>query len=300
MRIAHLILAHKGPAQLARLLTALAHPDVDCFVHIDQKTDPTPFKFMRGWPGVFFPPTSLSVTWGGYSLTKVVLECAREILAHAPDYAFINVLSAQDYPLRPAAEVLAFLRQHRGQSFIECEPAGSAWWQANQRRVTRYYLTDFQFSGRYAVQRALNTLLPARRFPLLGPLHGGPMGGWYTLSRAAAEYVVGFVDGHARLRRFARLTWGSDEFLVPTILLNSPLAASIHNDNLRYIDWSGGGFSPKTLTSGDFAALQASPKLWARKFDIDVDATILDQLDQTQQRLGPGQKVPYRSLVSLG
>jgi hypothetical protein len=121
------------------------------------------------------------------------------------------------------------------------------------------------------------------------------MGGWYTLSRAAAEYVVGFVDGHACLRRFARLTWGSDEFLVPTILLNSPLAASIHNDNLRYIDWSSGGFSPKTLTSADFATMQASPKLWARKFDMEVDATILDQLDQAQLQIGLGQQAPqYR------
>ena len=283
MRIAHLILAHKGPAQLARLLDALAHPDVDCFVHIDHKTNPAPFAFLRGRPGVFFPRTSLSVTWGGYSLTEVVLKCMREILAHEPNYEFINVLSAQDYPLRPADGVLAFLRQYRGASFIECEAPGSAWWQANQCRVTRYHLTEFQFPGRYAVQKVLNTMLSDRQFPLEGSLHGGPMAGWYTLSRAAAEYVVGFVAEHPRLRRFALLTWGSDEFLVPTILRNSPLHASIHNNNLRYIDWSCGGFSPKILASTDFTALRASPKLWARKFDIEVDAAILDKLDQNLQ-----------------
>lgn len=286
MKIAHLILAHKNPQQLARLLDALAHPDVHCYVHLDQKTDAAPFAYLRHRPGVFFTRTRLSVAWGGYSLTRVVLDCLGELLAHPARYECLNVLSAQDYPLQPAAHTQAFLEAHQGRSFMECESAGSVWWQANQQRVTRYYLTDFQFAGRYAVQRVLNAVLPARRFPLAGTLHGGPMGGWYTLSRAAAEFVVSFVAGHPRLRRFARLTWGSDEFLVPTILLNSPLASTIvATDNLRYIDWSGGGASPKTFTRADWPALQASPKLWARKFDLDVDSTPLDLLDQTQRDL---------------
>ena len=73
--------------------------------------------------------------------------------------------------------------------------------------------------------------------------------------RGAARYVVDFVDADARLRRFARLTWGSDEFLVPTVLLNSPLAASVRNNNLRYIDWSAGGANPKVMTHDDLPAL---------------------------------------------
>ncbi len=297
MKVAHLILAHKGPAQLARLLDALAHPDVHCYVHLDQKTNAEPFAYLRHRPGVFFTRTRLSVTWGGYSLTQVVLDCLRELLAHPARYECLNVLSAQDYPLQPVAHVQAFLEAHQGQSFLECERPDSAWWRANQRRVTRYYLTDFRFPGRYAVQRALNAVLPARQFPLAGALHGGPMGGWYTLSRAAAEYVVTFLARHAPLRRFARLTWGSDEFLVPTVLLNSPLADTIvATDNLRYIDWSGGGASPKTLTHADWPALHASPKLWARKFDLAVDATILDYLDQAQR--GPAAPlVPAAALA---
>ena len=70
---------------------------------------------------------------------------------------------------------------------------------------------------------------------------------------------------------------------MPTILRNLLLHTSTHNNNLRYIDWSCGGFSPKILASTDFTALRASPKLWARRFDIEVDAAILDKLDQNRQ-----------------
>jgi hypothetical protein len=284
MRIAHLILTHQGPAQLARLLAALAHPNADCYIHLDKKADFAPFASLQNQPEVYFTRTRLDVRWGGYSLTKVVLDCSREILAHAAQYDFINVLSAQDYPLKPASEIHEFLLRNIGRTFLECEASGSAWWQANRSRVERYHLTDVDFPGRYACQKLLNAVLPTRRFPLACTLQGGPMGGWYTLSRASAAYVVSFLDARPQLRCFARFTWGSDEFLLHTILLSSPLKATITStDNLRYIDWAGGGHSPKTLTCADWPALQASPKLWARKFDMGVDATILDWLDAARQ-----------------
>lgn len=296
MRIAHLILTHQGPTQLARLLDALAHPEADCFIHLDRKTDFAPFAFLQNRPGVYFTSTRLDVKWGGYSLTKAVVESSREILLHPTRYGLINVLSGQDYPLKSAAEIHQFFWQRPGWSFMECEPQGSAWWQANQRRVARYYLTDFRFPGRYALQKLLNAVLPPRRFPLPHTLYGGNMGGWYTLSRECASYLVGFLDRQPDLRRFARLTWGSDEFLVHTILLNSPLRDTIvSNDNLRYIDWTAGGHSPKTLTLADWPALHASPKLWARKFDTAVDSTVLDRLDEVQRPIGaarPSELVP--------
>lgn len=280
MRIAHLILAHKGPAQLARLLRTLHHPDADCFVHLDAKAPFADFAFLGKLPRVFFTRTRLNVKWGGYSLTRVVLEGCREILAAAPHYDVLNVLSAQDYPLQPAAVVHQFFERHPGQSFLECAPAGSAWWQANRSRIERYHLTEYAFPGKHRVQQVLNRLLPRRRFPLPYTLYGGNMGGWYTLSRACAEYLLAFLDQRPRVGRFARFTWGSDEFLIHTILLNSPHKASIHHDNnLRYIDWSGGGASPRTLGSPDLARVLAAPKFWARKFDMEQDPGMLDALD---------------------
>ena len=62
------------------------------------------------------------------------------------------------------------------------------------------------------------------------------------------------------------------------ILLNSQYADSVVNDNLRYIDWTRGP-RPAVLDAGDLPALRASPKLFARKFDVHHDPEVLDLID---------------------
>lgn len=279
MTIAHLILAHKAPAQLERLVRALMHPQADVFIHLDRKTDYRPFAPLATLPRVHFIRGRLNVKWGGYSLTQATLESMREVLGAPSHYDFINLLSGEDYPIKPVGRIHQFLEQHLGCSFLECQPDGSEWWQANRSRFSQYHLTELRFPGRYVAQRLLNRVLPRRKSLLFPTLYGGNMGGWYTLSRQCASYLVDFVDAHPQLRRYARYTWGSDEFLVHSILLNSPLAATITNNSLRHIDWSGGASSPKIFTCADLPTLCASPRLYARKFDTSRDALVLDQLD---------------------
>lgn len=283
MTIAHLILAHKAPAQLERLVRKLAHPQARIFIHLDRKADYRLFAPLAALPRVHFIRHRLDVKWGGYSLTRAALEGMREILQSSVHYDFINLLSGEDYPIKPVEAIHEFLAQHIGQSFLECQPDTSEWWQANQSRFNQYHLTEFNFRGQYMVQRVLNRVLPRRKPPLFSTLYGGNMGGWYTISRECAAFVVEFVDAHPRLRRYARYTWGSDEFLVHSILFNSPLAATIVNNNLRYIDWSAGGSNPKILTADDLPTLQDSSRLYARKFDASHSAQLLMQLDYLTQ-----------------
>ena len=280
LRIAHLIMVHRDPAQLSRLLDRLAHPGADCYLHLDAKADRRDYAHLAGRPGVYFTPRRFLVRWASYRFTEALLECTRDILATDRGYDFVNLLSGQDYPLQPAAAFHAFLGRHPGQSFMAFEPEeGSAWWAHARSRVEQYHTTYYQFRGQYRVQQLINGLLPRRRFPMPYRLYGSSDGSWWTLSREAAAYLVRFLDEHPRLRRFARFTWGSDEFLPATILLNSPLAGSIHADNYRYIDWSAGGANPKVLTSADFDQLARAHQFFARKFDMNQDAAILDRID---------------------
>ena len=72
-----------------------------------------------------------------------------------------------------------------------------------------------------------------------------------------------------------------DEIFFQTILLNSPFQRMAVNDNLRYIEWPNpDSGSPVILCKGDFGKLISSPKLFARKFDVTVDADVLDLIDQ--------------------
>jgi hypothetical protein len=59
------------------------------------------------------------------------------------------------------------------------------------------------------------------------------------------------------------------ELHFPTDLLNSPRAGNVINDNLRLIKWEANGKtgSPKVLDDSDWPEIQASGKLFARKFE---------------------------------
>ena len=64
------------------------------------------------------------------------------------------------------------------------------------------------------------------------------------------------------------------------MIYNSDYRSDMVNDNLRYIDWSEGKPSPKTLTIEDADKLTNSGKLFGRKFNSKVDSKILDYLDE--------------------
>jgi len=100
-----------------------------------------------------------------------------------------------------------------------------------------------------------------------------------TITQDCAAYIVNFIESNKKLRRFIRFTWGPDEFVIPTLVLNSKFRESVINDNFYYIDWSGGGSNPKILTAEDYEHLKSTDKTLARKFDIKVDTAILDRLD---------------------
>jgi hypothetical protein len=287
MKIAHLIMAHKNPAQIERLIRAMAHEDFDFYIHLDIKADMQEFKHLASLPNVQFTPRRFSVRWASYRFTSAILECTRDVLATGTTYDFINLLSGQDYPIKPVATIYDFFARHQGYSFLSFEDEDSPWWSHAKTRVEQYHTTYFKFKGQYFLQRLANRLLPRRTFPLPYDLYGSSDSSWWTITGVCADYLVRFMDAHSGLRFFSMFTWGSDEFLIATILMNSPYKDSIVNENYRYIDWSAGGPNPKILTAQDYNKLTQAHKLFARKFDIVEDQAILDLIDE--RLIGVGQ-----------
>jgi hypothetical protein len=279
MRIAHLIIAYKEPTQVARLVKALTHADFDFFIHIDKKSNQAAFEMLQQINRVTFIKNRIQVRWAGFSFTKAIINGMREILASGTRYDFINVMSGQDYPIKPVASMVDFFQNHLGSTFMSWEQEGSPWWQESMGRIEQYHTTDFNFKGQYKLQFLINRVLPKRKFPLPYTLFGGNCSMYWTISTACAAYVVAFLDQHPDLQRFARFTWAPDEFLIPTIIMNSPFREKVINKSLRYFDWSQGGANPKLLTNQDVHLLARSDSFFARKFDIRQDSLVLDKLD---------------------
>jgi len=279
MRVACIIMAHKEPQQIERFINKFSRFPYDFYIHIDKKIDLGPFHYLAAIPNVRLVQKRIRVRWASYSFLHAVLQTFNEILGSGLKYDFISVMSGQDYPIKPVDRMFQTLENNSEKNFISYDEDGE-WWRHAISRISKYHFTNFGFRGRYRIQFFLNALLPARKFPLPYKLYGGPRAMCMTLSADCAAYIAQFIESNKKLRRFIRFTWGPDEFVIPTLIMNSAFKSTAINDNFYYIDWSKGGANPKTLTVDDYESLLLSDKMLARKFDIKQDPQIFDMLDK--------------------
>lgn len=278
MRIAHLLLVHAEPAQVARLVARLRQPHADVFLHVDRKAPLAPFAAIAAQPGVFLVQKRVKVYWGAYSIVAATLNGFNEILAAEKKYDWINLLSGQDYPLQPLSAFHDFLQQHPGRAFMEYYPIATEWTEALPR-IQEYHLTNYPLPGAYRLAQLISQWLPPRQMP-----HGWTAVGrsqWMTLPREHVAYLRQLLSHDHAVRRFFSLTWAPDEFIFQTILYNSLYRDRMVNDNLRYLEWPQGAASPKVLSGEDWPALAASGKFFARKMHPQTSAELLAQLDAT-------------------
>ncbi len=277
MRLAHLILAHDNQLQLERLIKRLIYTDTDIYIHLDKKKDLTPFLHLKALENVYFISNRTAIIWGDYSMVKATLKSFEEILETGKAYSHINLLSGVDYPLKSAGTIQKFLFAHADKTFMRFRHIDSEW-QESKSRFTKYNLGDYNLPLKFQVQSLMNRFLPDRKLP--NKLEPYGFSQWLTMTPECIRYTLDYLKKNNAVRRFFRMTWGVDELVFQTILLNSKLKDTIVNDHLRYIRFDKGGSRPKTLTIQDKKILADSGKFYARKFSAEVDSEILDYLDQ--------------------
>jgi len=277
MKLAHLLLVHKNPSQVKRLIIRLAHKDSDIFIHLDKKCNPADYQHIKNLKNVYFVRNRVKVNWGGYSTLQAAVNGFEEILDNGVAYSHINLLSGQDYPLKDTDHIHDFLFKNVDKSFIKYRSIDDEW-HNGRLRVAQYSFGDIDFPipGKYALERLVNFILPKRKAPLGLKTFGDST--WLTITPRSAQYVIDYLNKHPEVKSFFKLTWGADEVVIQTILLNGTIKDTIVNDNLRYIEL-GENAHPRVLNSDDAPVLLNSGKLFARKFDTTTDEKIFDELD---------------------
>jgi hypothetical protein len=247
-----------------------------------------------------------------FGAVQAALQAMREIFATGTAFDYLVYVTGQDYPIKTNAEIRATLQNSGGKSFICYFPLPFEGWHPSGGKITQsaariegwhfYFLNQYirlprklrQSTGLFSVTRSplwflISLFLPAKR---KFPRGFKPYGGWayWCLTREHAEHVYRFAEAHRAFVRFFRFVKSADESFVQTILLNSPFKDQIVDDDLRYVDWSGGNCTPRILGRDDLAKLRESPKLFARKFDTTVDATVLDLIDRELLQTKPAEE----------
>jgi hypothetical protein len=285
MSLAFLIVAHKGPGQVGRLVRRIEGecPTAHVYVHVAKDSDLSPFAAACEGTTAQLLERRESVHWGGFSLTRATLSLAARALE--TDFSHAVLLSGQCYPIRPLRDLEAFLAQSEGVDFIDVRHAASEWPEVVER-YEEYHFRDWADRAPLLATTAhgfLTYRLPTRRVPGGMDVYAGAT--WWALSRPAVKHVLKVHKCKGRLRRFFSRTMLADEMYVHTILGNSS-RRDVIQPTITYHRFDHGYSKehPRIWTMADVAELEASGKYIARKFDEGVDRAVLDYFDARSMR----------------
>lgn len=276
MKIACLILTHTSALQIQRLIRKLDNGHFDFYIHLDKKQNIEQYRMLFDTPNVFFARKRINVKWASYTGVDAVFNMLWQIEASGIKYDFVTLLTGQDYPIKSADYITNFLQKNIGKQFIHYMNFDE--WTGVQRRIDKHHLEDLNIFGKFYIQKLIHLIVPKRKPPKNMKVYG--YSAYWTLSLDCALYVAKYVKENRSLERYFKYTFGSDEFVYQTVIMNSHYRDSVVNSNYRYIDWSEGGMNPKLLKIEDFEKLKESGCLFARKFNIDIDHHILDLIDE--------------------
>jgi Core-2/I-Branching enzyme len=298
MKIAYIILAHKEPEQLIRLVHRLNPEKNSFFIHIDKRVDNAIYNEMKNgldhFSNVYFLKRHRCF-WGDFSLVKATIEGIDALDRKVP-FDWLILLSGQDYPIKSNLQIDRFLENNQGISFIEYFPLPNFkddWGDENGGLDRIEYWNFVLFNRRFRftdkpLDCSREFLIPLPAWPLLFakkrqfPKGLNPYGGgeWWCLPRECIEYIHNFIHQNRSFVRFFHHVHIPDEIFFQTIILNSPFKGSVVNDHLRYIEWSPKREDPAILGKDDFGEFICSSSLFARKFDVSRDREILDMIDR--------------------
>lgn len=280
-RMAYVILCHKNIEQINLLIKQLDDMCVDFFVHIDKKSN-IESDLLKA-DNVYLVDDRVSVNWGHYSIVESVLKCFSYVNRRGK-YNYVHVISGQDFPLVPNYSIIDFFKKNEGLEFIRHTKMELD--SENYKRVSVYYPEFLIHNSRHiSIMRSLYVktamILPFLRRDLKNlpqTLYKGS--NWFTITGGCMEYILEFTEKNPKYVQFFHNSLCADEIFFQTLILNSHFKSHVINDYKRYVDWSEGLSNPKVFTTKDSERLQQEGDecFWARKFDINIDRNILENL----------------------
>jgi hypothetical protein len=270
----YLIMAHNNWYTLEKLLIMLDDPRNDIFIHIDKKTRDFDFDYFKEvckFSVVRYTLKRISVQWGTQS--QVLTELLLFDTAHQyGPYHYYHLISGVDLPIKSQDYIHSFLEQ-QAKSFTYFDEKPSIW---DYQRVSIYHLSSrsgnrllqilgsklVSFQVRYHMDRVKKTGLTIKKGS-----------NWASLTQDAVEILL---RNQKRIKKLTRFSVCADEVYKQTILFSE--GCDIVPSDLRFIDWSKEGNHPCVFRISDYDRLVHSDRLFARKFDENVDRDIIDKI----------------------
>lgn len=299
MKHAFLIIAHGNWKQLKILLKQIDSSNHDIYIHIDAKIKNPPIEFIR--EGIMLSRIEIvqkfKVYWGSFELVETelfLLEKARKNL----EYDYYHLLSGMDLLIKPLNEIDDFFEKNNGYEFVHFDTDDRIKKDKEiLRRVQCYhFFTNYRkgfkckvlnkfFNFLEHISLGLQTILKIDRTKKYNEFVIKYGSQWFSITDNLVSYII---ENKDRIYNIFNHTKCADELFIQSLVYNSAYKNRLYDlkyddnckANMRLIDLkerSKNG-SPYIWRIEDFDEISTSECLFARKFDINVDEKIVNEI----------------------
>ena len=302
----YLILAHKNPLQLSRMIERLDDGASKFFIHLDAKTPIEPFAACLEGAHIRFIEPRERCVWGDFSIVRATIHLME---AASKEQGVFILMSGQDYPIQSKAYINAFLESNKEFDFIEIELLEEKWKPKMVKdKLEHYHILHSEERGHsncyapfahcsvFQKVRTLTHLLKGRlsmkNFKLLCSLpkrvapferqYAGSQ--FWAFSERTFYAVLNYIREHkVALEGYYKYTSSPDEIYFHSVLMDLVAKDSTIKlkEQITYVNYFR---KNNVFVTEDFDKLTSEKgKLFARKFDTDIDIEILNKLDSYQE-----------------
>lgn len=302
----YLILAHKNPLQLGRMIERLDDGASKFFIHLDAKTPIEPFTTCLEGGHIRFIELRERCVWGDFSIVRATIHLME---AASKEQGVFILMSGQDYPIQSQGYINDFLQCNKEFDFIEIEPLEEKWKPKMVKDKLEHYhilhseergnsncYAPFRHCSVFQKVRTLMHLLKGRlsmkNFKLLCSLpkrvapferqYAGSQ--FWAFSERTFYAVLNYIREHkAALEGYYKYTSSPDEIYFHSVLMDLVAKDSTIKlkEQITYVNYFR---KNNVFITEDFDKLtSAKGKIFARKFDTDIDIEILNKLDSYQE-----------------
>lgn len=310
MQINYIILTHKSPTQLERLISRLDDEEATFFIHIDLKANIKKFKYLEK-ENVIFLEDRVDVIWGDFSIVQATLNAMKSVVQHR-NQGYTILLSGQDYPIKSKKEIKEYLSKNQDFDFIDSARIETVWWRYRERTVARkinfsskkkdfsviysifdirnlfefcilgYNILKFLIYSPLKNYKKLFFALSTKREIPIPTQYGG--WAWWAFRYETVKGILEIIEKRKEIIDYYKECALPDEMFFQTLIHLIPNNEIKIKESIMYVNWGKGkAISPITFDETNLEELLQQPenKLFARKFDIEQKGlAILKKIDE--------------------
>ena len=303
MKIAYVILVHKDPHQIKRLVNSLKDTG-DFYIHVDKKSNIAQFReIFKKYKNVFFTSKRHSVWWGGFSMNRGYMEGMMEAYNSDKNYERFVFMTGQDYPLMTNSEILQEFESHKNTEYIMAYKISTSTIPTDKDKIFKRWYFDFFINNKFLSRcyRSFMFRVITKHFPkksLQVKLNGKVVEPYFgqmlsAFTREGAKLIIDTYLYDKEFNRVMKRVHAAVEIYWQTVIFNSNLRKNTVQNGEEHKITEHFGWAPlhyhhydvdtSIFTKDNFLELKNCGYMFCRKVVPGISDELMDLIDEMRE-----------------